>query len=176
MPAKPPWHAHAREIRRDLEKLPIPVLDRAAVERLFGIERRTAQRLLKTLDGHVSSQVAVVTREAVIAMLDRLLQGKPAQAAAARKERLADALSALAREAVPKTTAIATVAVPEATGAWPVGAGISAPGVFQICFNSPEELLGRILAVTELAAADYAGFAARFAARFAAPLDQGGAA
>jgi hypothetical protein len=173
MPAKPPWHAHAREIRRDLEKLPIPVLDRAAVERLFGIERRTAQRLLKTLDGHVSSQVAVVTREAVLAMLDRLLQGKPAQAAAARKERLADALAGLAQEALPKTTAIATVAVPEAAGAWPDGAGISAPGVFQICFNSPEELLGCILAVTELAAADYAGFAERLAAHVDNGADHG---
>jgi hypothetical protein len=109
----------------------------------------------------------------VIAMLDRLLQGKPAQAAAARKERLADALSALAQEAVPKTTAIAAVAVPEATGAWPDGAGISAPGVFQICFNSPEELLGCILAVTELAAADYAGFAERLAAHVDNGADHG---
>jgi hypothetical protein len=173
MPAKPPWHAHAREIRRDLEKLPIPVLDRASVEKLFGIERRTAQRLLKTLDGHVSTQVAVVTREAVIAMLDRLLSGKPAQAEAARKERLADALAELAREAVPKTTAIATVAVPEAAGAWPAGVGISDSGVFQICFNSPEELLGRILAVTELAAGDYAGFAERLAAHVDNGADHG---
>jgi hypothetical protein len=161
MPAKPPWHAHAATIRAALEKLAIPVLDRAAVERLFSIERRTAQRLLKTLDGHVSSQVAVVTREAVIAMLDRLLAGKAIAAEIGRKERLADALQALERQAVPKATAIAAITVPDGDAAWPEGTGVAEQGVFAIRFSHPEELLGRILAVTELAAGDYARFVAR---------------
>jgi hypothetical protein len=164
MPARPPWHARAAQIRRDLEKLPVPILDRAVVERVFGVERRTAQRLLRTLDGHVSSQVAVVTREAVMAMLDQLLAGRPAPAEAARKERLADVLTSLEQEAIPRTTPIAAVSAPQPSEGWPEGVTISAPGALQIRFANPEELLGRILALTEQAAADYAGFAQRLAA------------
>jgi hypothetical protein len=163
MPARPPWHANAAQIRRDLEKLPIPVLDRAAIELLFSVERRTAQRLLRTLDGHVCSQVAVVTREAVAAMLDRHLSGKPARTEVARKERLADALAALAHEAIPRTTPIAAIAAPPSGDAWPEGVSISAQGLLQIRFQNPEDLLGRILALTEQAAGDYPGFAQRLA-------------
>ncbi len=180
MPAQPSWHARAAQIRRDLDRLAVPVLDRAAVEQLFGIERRTAQRLLRTLDGHVSSQVAVVTRASVIAMLDRLLAGKPVPAEAARKERLADALASLAQEAIPRTTAIEAVPAPPPGDGWPEGVAVSAPvaasgsgpesgsesalGSLQIAFSTPEELLGRILALTEQAAEDYAGFVQRLKA------------
>ena len=142
----------------------MPVLDRAAVEQLFGIERRTAQRLLRTLDGHVSAQVAVVTRDAVLAMLDYLLAGKPVPAEAARKERLAEALAALTEEAVARTTAIAAVPAPSVREAWPEGIAFIAHDRLQICFANPEELLGRILALTEQAAGDYPGFAARITA------------
>ena len=164
MPAHPSWHARAVQIRRDLDRLAVPVLDRAAVEQLFGIERRTAQRLLRTLDGHVSSQVAVVTRGSVIELLDRLLAGKPVPAEAARKERLADALASLAQEAIPRTTAIAQVSAPRLGEGWPEGVAVSAPGALQIDFSTPEELLGRILALTEQAAGDYAGFVQRLTA------------
>jgi hypothetical protein len=46
------------------------------LRRLFGIERRAAQRLLRRVDVHVSSRSAVVTGEWLI-YSDRLLAGKP---------------------------------------------------------------------------------------------------
>lgn len=46
MPPRPPWHARAAAIHKDVEALRVPVLDRTLVERVFSIERRTAQRLL----------------------------------------------------------------------------------------------------------------------------------
>ena len=161
MPPRPPWHARAATIRKDLERLRVPVLDRAMIEQVFHIERRTAQRLLRTLDGHLSAQTSIVPREAVIAMLDQLLAGKAIAAETGRKERLADALQALERQSVPKATAIATIPVPDGEAAWPEGTGVAEQGVFAIRFSHPEELLGRILAVTELAAGDYARFVAR---------------
>lgn len=161
MPPRPPWHARAAQIRKDVETLRVPVLDRYLIEQLFGIERRTAQRLLRTLEGHVSAQTAIVTREAVLVMLDDLLAQKPIAAEAARKQRLAAALEDLEQEAEPKATPIATITVTEE--AWPEGVSLSAPDALSIRFTGPENLLGRILALTELAAADYAAFAEQFA-------------
>ena len=100
-------------------------------------------------------------------VLDGLLAGKPVPAEAARKERLANALASLAQEAIARTTAIAQVLAPRPGDGWPEGVAVSAsgsgteyaPGSLQIEFSTPEELLGRILALTEQAAGDYAGFA-----------------
>ena len=46
MPAKPGWFSKINEVIRELEALPRPFVDRAAVEFLLGVGRRRAQQIL----------------------------------------------------------------------------------------------------------------------------------
>jgi hypothetical protein len=46
MPAKPAWLLKIPEIIRMLEAFDVPVVDRAIIERLFGLRRRQAIELL----------------------------------------------------------------------------------------------------------------------------------
>ena len=46
MPAKPLWLLHLPEIVEQLEVFDVPVIDRAIVERVFGLQRRRAIQLL----------------------------------------------------------------------------------------------------------------------------------
>ena len=51
MPAKPLWLLHVPEIVSQLESFNVPVLDRAMIERLFGLGRRRAIELLHRFGG-----------------------------------------------------------------------------------------------------------------------------
>jgi hypothetical protein len=99
--------------------------------------------------------------------LDALFEKRPVSTEIARKERLANSLRAFEREARPRST---PVDPPQPGGNnsgvddWPEGMALAGPGEFRIAFRTPEELLGRILALTEAAAEDYDAFVARLGA------------
>jgi hypothetical protein len=47
MPAKPEWLLRLPDIRAELEHLDVPVVDRAGIERIFGLRRRRAIELTR---------------------------------------------------------------------------------------------------------------------------------
>jgi hypothetical protein len=172
MPAIPAWHGRIPAIRATLDRLDQPLLDRAAIETLFGLGRRQAIRLLAALGAHQAGKTFLVTREALVEYLDALASERPIASEIARRSRVRDALLALAAEsraALPEPNQAAALAMPVAapprTGreGWPEGVSIDRPGELLIRFASAEELLGRIFALTEAAAADFAGFMGRIA-------------
>jgi hypothetical protein len=165
MPARPIWHSRLPEIREALDRMATPVLDRAALESLFGLGRRQTIRLMSTFGGHLAGKTFLIETAALKERLDALLEKRPVSTEIARKERLADSLRAFEREGRPRSTPIA----PPQPGAtevdgWPEGMALAGPGEFRIAFRTPEELLGRILALTEAAAEDYDAFVARLGA------------
>jgi hypothetical protein len=152
--------ARLPHIRAQLEELHSPALDRAMIEELFGLSRRSAIRLMAPLGKAEPGKAMLIKRARLLAMLDDLLLTRPVQGEIARKRELREKLAALEREAQPRTTTISSVPL-DPEQAWPPGITLEAPGVLTIRFASPEELLGAVLALAEDAAGNYESFAAR---------------
>ena len=172
MPAAPAWHGRIPAIRATLDQLDTPLLDRAAIETLFGLGRRQAIRLLATLGGHQAGKTFLVTREALVQYLDALATRRPIISEIARRSRVRDALLMIEAEAqasVPSARQEKALAMPVAAPpqsgreSWPEGVSLDRPGELRIRFQSAEELLGRIFALTEDAATDFESFMGRIA-------------
>ena len=154
--------ARLPQIRAELEELTSATLDRAMIEALFGLSRRSAIRLMATLGKPEPGKAMLVRRTRLLAMLDELLATRPVQGEIARKRELREKLAELEREAQPRTTRITPPPI-DPREPWPAGVTLDAPGALTIRFASPEELLGAVLALAEDAAGNYESFAARLA-------------
>ena len=75
MPAKAEWLLRVPEILADLRVLDIPVLDRAAIQRLFNFHRRRAIQLMHAVGGYQAGHSFLVDRKRLIAQLEVLLNG-----------------------------------------------------------------------------------------------------
>ena len=163
MPATPGWHAHLPTIRRTLTAMTAtPWLDRAAIERLFGLRARQANYLMRGFPGRRLGTSVVVDREALVAHLDTLAEPRGLAAAPTqRKASVLEAIQELRRAPRPRPIRPVLPAPPVAEGvsALPAGVRLAAPGELTLAFASPEELLGQILALAQAAAAHFAGFA-----------------
>ena len=80
-----------------LADIRLPVIDRAAVERLFGLRRRQAIELLNRLGGYQAGRTFVIGREQLIAQLDSIAAGAEYQQEAARRERLTASIEKIQR-------------------------------------------------------------------------------
>ena len=67
MPAQPAWFHRLDEILGALRSMTSTHLDRAAVEKLFGVGQRRARQLMAGLEGLRVGNAAAVSREALIA-------------------------------------------------------------------------------------------------------------
>ena len=166
MPATPGWHAHLPTIRRTLAAMTAtPLLDRPAIERLFGLRARQANYLMRGVAGQRLGTAVVIEREALLAHLDALAEPRGlARAAAsspvARKASVLEAIDELRRAQLPRRVSPPPPPPAGANPSLPAGVRVSAPGELTLAFASPEELLGRILGLTQAAATNFAGFAA----------------
>ena len=159
MPAKPSWHANIPAIRRSLTAMTAtPFLDRAAIERLFGVRSRQANYLMRGLGGYMTGTSSVVSREDLLLKLDQMAapRGIPS-AEAERKTRVLETLDALRSTARPRR--IAPPPTRLNSEPLPPGARISAPGELTMLFSSPDDLLGRIMFLLQSANSDFASFA-----------------
>lgn len=158
MPSKPCWHAHIDQIRGAVRTLPVPFLDRPAIERLFSVRPRQANNLMRSLGGYRIGQVVVVDREELLARLGAISGVEEYAAQIQRKSRVLEALDGLRGEARLRRIAVPPERQPNSS--LPKGVRITAPGEMTIYFISPEDLLGRVMGLAQSAAGDFAGFAA----------------
>jgi hypothetical protein len=99
MPAESEWLVHLPEIMYLLGQLPVPVLDRAAIETLFGVKRRRAIQLLAQFGGYQAGKTFLVNRDSLLRQLEKIRDGDRFQREAARRERLAGSLASLRKQA-----------------------------------------------------------------------------
>ena len=71
MPAQPAWFHRLAEILGALRSMTSTHLDRAAVEKLFRVRQRRARQIMAGLEGLRVGNAAAVSREALIARLER---------------------------------------------------------------------------------------------------------
>ena len=71
MPSQPAWFHRLDEIFTALRAMTSTHLDRAAVEKLFRVRQRRARQIMAGLKGLLVGNAAAVSREALIARLER---------------------------------------------------------------------------------------------------------
>jgi hypothetical protein len=161
MPAKAAWLLKIPEIVAMLESFDVPVIDRATIERLFGLRRRQAIELLHRLGGFQAGHTFLVDRHVLIENLRRIAAGEEFERETRRKERLDGTIDRLRRY---RTAARVRIPVPadvfdRKVADLPTGVAIAA-GHLHIAFSGTEDLLVKLFELAQAASNDYDRFCA----------------
>lgn len=161
MPALPIWYRRIPDILTRLRTAGMPpVLDRVAIEELFGVKRRQAIRLLGAARGYQVGKTFIVDRQAVIDYLQDLENSGAPPEARARKRRVALAISEVASYAEAQRVQIRTSpdALRRRPADLPTAIDLVAPGKLQISYSTAEDLLARLVELAAAATNDFPAF------------------
>ena len=160
MPAKASWCSKINEIIADLEKLPIPFVDRSIIESLLGVGKRRAQQILEPcITIHIGLN-GLADRDRFIAHLRRLADGEDVFYELARRRDTASILEALRKDRIehPRLLVEApTRIVSQEFADLPAGVNVE-PGCITVAFDEPKEALEKLLALAMAISNDFAGF------------------
>ena len=159
MPAKAEWLLRVPEILVALRVLDIPVVDRAAIERLFGFQRRRAIQFMHELDGYQAGHSFLVDRLRLIAQLEVLQNGDGFHQESRRRMNLEETVEHARRHAVATRVKIHVEpgALDTRIHALPVGIRLE-PGSLRVEFRDPQELLQKLFALSQAIANDFEQF------------------
>ena len=161
MPIKKTWLLRLPEIRAELTAMEVPVVDRAVFERVFGVRRRRAIQLLHHFGGFQAGRTFLIDRLALLRQLEPLQESAEFALEQQRRQRLIDFLERLRR-----SRAGARVVIPVKTASDDaVGPGLPPgvqfePGMLRVQFDEVRDLLGKLYAIAQTAAADFEAFRA----------------
>jgi hypothetical protein len=144
-----------------LETFNVPVVDRATVERLFGLRRRRAIELLHRFGGYQAGRTFLVDRRVLIDHLRRVAEGEDFQMERRRKERLDQAVDQLRRNLAAARVRIPVQ--PDVRGRKIAGlsAGVALEaGHLHIQFSDTEDLLSKLYELSQAASNDFDRFRA----------------
>jgi len=159
MAAKAAWLLHIPEIIAQLEVFDVPVIDRAIVERVFGLRRRQAIELLHRFGGYQAGRTFLVERRLLIEQLQRLAAGEEFQEESRRKERLDHVVDQLRRDQT-----AARVKIPVEPDVFRRKLADVSPevaleaGHLDITFSSTEDLLMKLFELSQAARNDFDRF------------------
>ena len=157
MPAKPLWHVRIPEILSALRALDTPLLDRATVERVFGVRRRSALYLMSRLGSYQVGRTALVPTADVIGLVEAVGSSEEFRYGKRRRVRLWEKLDAIRRDQAARQVVIAEPKPMPAGTLLPEGVRV-ASSTLQISFRSAEELLSRLYALSQSIATNYEAF------------------
>ena len=166
MPRSPEWLGQVPDALDALARLSAPVVDRAVLERLLGVHRRAAIRLMHRLGGYQSGRTFLIEREKLAAALRAIAAGDEFVFEVGRRERLGKSLDAAAREA--KARRIVIPVAPDVRGREVAGLPATirlAPGLLEISCTDPTDLLRQLMELAQAISNDYEGFEKRLAER-----------
>ncbi len=92
MPPQPQWLLRVPKILEETRRLQVPVLDRASVEKLFGVKRWRAIQLLHRFGGYQVGKTFLVDRQELIQQLQAILGGEEFSCQQKRRQRVVDEL------------------------------------------------------------------------------------
>lgn len=139
-----------------IRQFPSPVIDRATVERLFGVRRRRANQILARMGGYQVGRTGLVDRERFLAGLESIASGEEFGYEIRRRERVHEKLAEARRVSRAKAVKIVAPA-PDPGLVLPEGVALL-PGEIRIAFATPEELLTRLFGLSQTIAGDYDAF------------------
>ena len=159
MPGKPSWLLQIPEIVSLLETFDVPVVDRAIVERLFGLRRRQAIELLHRFGGYQAGRTFLIDRRSLLEQLRRLAEGEDFQAESRRKERLEQVVGQLRRYHEAARVRIPVEPDVRSRNVAGLSSGVALePGRLEIEFSSTEDLLAKLYELSQAASNDFDRF------------------
>ncbi len=156
LPAQPAWLLRLPAIRAELARLSTPVLDRAAIEVVFGVGRRRAIDLLHQFGGYLAGKTFLVERTSLLRQLAALEAGEGLARERARRQRVSEELGR-ARAAV-QARAVA-IPAPRPGAGLPPGVHLR-PGELRIGFEGADDLLRQLLELAMVIQEDHSRFKA----------------
>jgi hypothetical protein len=161
MPRKCEWFERLPGALEELRRIPSPVIDRAVLEKLLGIERRTAIRLMHSLDAFQAGRTFLVDRLRLIEQLEQIAAGEAFTIEGQRCERLADELEKTRRLNPGRKVRIDAPPDVRTRVLEDLPAGIHLrPGELRIEFFGAEDLLRHLYELSQAMVNDYARFQA----------------
>lgn len=161
MPKSPSWYLRLPEVLAVLRQPQGPaILDRAAIESLFGVRRRQAIRILASANGYQVGKTFVVERAGLLHFLNALERGGTPQQTRARRLRVANALNDARNHVTAQRVEIPVEpqALQSRAAKMPAAVELVAPGKLQISYARVEDLLAHIVELASAAANDFAAF------------------
>jgi len=157
MPTKKTWLLRLPEIREELSAMKVPVVDRAIFERLFGVRRRRAIQLLHYFDGYQSGRTFLIDRLSLIEQLVPLEASAEFAVELRRRQRLVESLEQLRRSRAGARVVIPVESSNHTGAGLPPGVQLE-PGMLRVPFDGVSDLLGKLYAIAQAAAADFEAF------------------
>lgn len=166
MPDKPSWYTRLEAAIEQLEALPSPWVDRAALEFALGVGRRRAQQILRPLVRQIIGKNGLANREEVVRHLRDLAAGEPAYFEKRRRERLHSILRQFERQTRERPRVLVeapSLVVNQELETLPPGVHLSPGRIVLDGFATPEEAKQKLLALIMAMGNDPDGFDARVA-------------
>ncbi len=159
MPAKPEWLLRLPEIREELEHLAVPIVDRAGIERIFGVKRRRAIELMHQFGGYQTGRTFLLDRARFLEALQSLESKEDYSAEKGRRERLGDVVEASREHLISMRVRIPVRAAAARPSLDRLAPGvILLPGVLSIEFRHPVELLEKLYGLAQAITHDFEKF------------------
>jgi hypothetical protein len=159
MPRKAEWIEQLPEALEELRRFVAPVIDRAILEKILSVQRRTAIRLLNRFGGFQSGKTFLIGREKLIAKLEDVARGTDVTAERDRRARLADELEKTRRLAPGRKVRIDTATDVRDRVMQDLPAGIHLrPGELRIEFFGAEDLLRHLFELSQAMINDFDRF------------------
>jgi hypothetical protein len=160
VPAKPRWYSKINFVIRELETLPRPFVDRAAVEFLLGVGRRRAQQIMAPcITDHVGAN-GLADRAALVAHLRHLAEGDDGYYERQRRHKVAAILAQLQKERLERPQLLVEAPAQVLTQEFetlPAGVHLH-PGRITIEFEEPQQALEKLLALAMAIGNDFRRF------------------
>jgi hypothetical protein len=159
MPAKPEWLLRLPEICAELEHLEVPVVDRAGIERIFGLRRRRAIELMHQFGGYQTGLSFLLDRVRLLEALHSLESGEDYTAEKRRRERLGDVVEASREHLISTRVRIPVRAAAARASLDRLAPGVLLmPGMLSIEFRHPIELLEKLYELAQAISHDFDKF------------------
>jgi hypothetical protein len=161
VPRKLEWMEQLPAALDELRTFPCPVVDRAVLQNVFRIERRTAIRLMHQFGGYQSGRTFLIDRKRLIGRLEQIVRGEDYGVERDRRTRLADELEKTRRLAPGRKIKIDTAADVREREMKDLAAGIHLrPGELRIEFFGAEDLLRHLFELSQAMVNDFGRFRA----------------
>jgi hypothetical protein len=159
MSAKAEWLLRLPEIRAGLEHLDVPVVDRAVIERIFGLKRRRAIELLHQFGGYQAGRTFLLDRVRLLEALQSLESREDYTAEKRRRKRLRDVVEASREHLLATRVRIPVRAAVVRPSLDRLAPGVLLmPGMLSIEFRHPIELLEKLYGLAQAISHDFERF------------------
>ena len=161
MPRKSEWIEQLPSALEELRQFPASVVDRAILEKVLRIERRTAIRLMNRFGGFQTGKTFLIDRVRLIEQLEQLDRGEAVTIERDRRSRLADELEKTRRLAPGRKVRVDVAPDVRARRMKDLPAGIHLkPGELRIEFYGAEDLLRHLFELSQAMVNDFGRFQA----------------